>query len=61
MKKLFAATLLLMSFCFVYADKNNELIEVNKLPQAAQAFLQTYFEGVDVSYVMKERDGGQAE
>ena len=58
MKKLLLASLLVFSFCFVYADKNDQLIEVSALPQAAQQFLQSYFNGVEVSYVMKERDAG---
>ena len=46
------------SFRYGCDNKNSEsFIEVSELPAESQTFLSTHFNGVEVSYVMKDRDG----
>ena len=62
MKKAFYLVLVLF-FAFVSCndDDNDITVGYTDLPSAAQTFLETHFSGVQISYILKERDGSKIE
>ncbi len=56
MKKLFVILMSVVALT-AFVSCNDKPVTVDKLPSKAKTFLNTYFSGVTVAYVIKEEDG----